>query len=1000
MATRTPAKLTSALFGTSLPLVFIEKVKILETDFTTQKQEVEVTLSVQKQPRSRMLPYRIFVGLATTEEQISRMMRRDSAAKDMIRNSARDDGIRKVYLKQYVRPDGFDEKGSASGNMKIVKKSLTFVEEFDVSELRDLHIYATAYAINPQSLIKSGVDTNIKAMRISAPTIETIMVNGATSNTGVVYTLMDSVKGYGNKGSIWSGPIHEFKGILMAGKQHSTVAHPRVEKTVVSSQKILDMRFLNWANRLPFNNSDPQSSSQLERKHAATIKKIASPPSPISDAQYSRTSSGALKILFSVDHMQLVMQNTKLGNLILNQDALVSTLQIEDVQVYRTRTTPSATPNALTPGKINICGGNSTLSTGKLIASLKKSGVKAVDLGAEDTNILNFVITDDNISNDDMGTYQYKIYIDMIDQSTSAAAELSRRLTIGLSRYDSYIMSIEARSRKGTSKGSGKALKAYMKANKRNIKASNNTWRTLIDDYMTAVKFVFGSAPFVEYTSLTWKKTLFAMANPDNGSMKNIKQVAEIIEDFNTNLQRMYKGTTSQGSSASFKVSSKAGSQGAPKRKTILEHVFTTRYKKDSTPLDGTDYLDVTAVRDNADNFTNLSFGKFNKRINDEVKKYSTPLINTENVNKFGYLSPRRLLGKGVIIDTNSTSIPQSKGNGILAAAKNPATTGLQPIASNKSDKIFSMQIDSLLNLADVSAVPLRQPLVNLMNKTAASMKETVDSTFYLSTNNEFNKNILDAKAAASGSQEGDIDKNRSTSRVMDMKKSRLVQSIINSSAINFKRKPPVKIEPSATPSLAAQSLASKSKYAAKDAKVVAPQSENNLEMTMNYNSSTEIQYYAGHRVTGEVTNLNDKVWKTMTEQQFKQMKNSGKQVLCRTVELNNAVVAPNNYKLPEYDSLFVLGNKPAATKNVNSSTYTSVIANIAKKSKNENKNVSLNIESAAANVENTYTSLPVQVKAKPLPAPRRVTARPPSRSSRATKASPAKTSSKKGGGY
>ena len=55
--------LSDSLFKGSrrLPLVFVEKITLLPPDIPAQKQKVEITLSVQKLMKERMLPYRLFV---------------------------------------------------------------------------------------------------------------------------------------------------------------------------------------------------------------------------------------------------------------------------------------------------------------------------------------------------------------------------------------------------------------------------------------------------------------------------------------------------------------------------------------------------------------------------------------------------------------------------------------------------------------------------------------------------------------------------------------------------------------------------------------------------------------------------------------------------------------------------------------------------------------------------------------------------------------------------
>jgi|6_EtaG_2_1085325.scaffolds.fasta_scaffold01774_5 hypothetical protein len=970
--------LSESLFNSSgnLPLVFVEKIILLPSDIPAGRQKVEITLSVQKLLRTRMIPHRLFVGFTTKKELFLKMIKSDLIAKNIIRTVNLGTGIKKRYLELNVKDADFNETGRTSGGRRLIKKSLTITEDFDLDDIENLYIYATAYAIDPQSKTKSGVERKLAAMSISQPAIESIIENNQTSNTGLIYVLTESVRGYGKKGSVWSGPVHKvtFAGskrpIVMAGGAHSDQPHPTLSVTRVSNQKVQDKRFLNVATKLPFNNTDPASPSLRIRKEVLTMRKIMSPPIAISDAHYSRTSSDILKILFSVDRARLVKQNVKLGNFILNKEALDSCLQIEDMRVFRTRIAPSTAPNKLTPGKINICGSNAAEASDKFIGSLKNGTVRSVDLGAGEDRVLDFVITDSSATDADVGTYQYKIFIDVVDLSVDTIAALSNKLQIGLVNYSKFISNIELRARQ-SKKDKKFDFKAYMQANRATLKRLNKSWQQLIDDYLTAVRFIFGRTPFVQYSSLMWKKNLLAMVNPDNGDMRSIREVAELISDFTMNLQRMYKGGTVSGSESAFKVTSRARAQNDAKRKIRLEHVFAKKYKKTVTISEGTDYLDNSIATNNVNNFTNMPFAGFKKRVNVELAKYNAPDSNSPAINKYGYLSPRRLYAKGTVIETNTSTLPQAAGNGLLVSATTPVGPVSLPTSPNRSEEIFEAEIDSLLNLSDVSTIPLRQPLINILKRSTAPATDVNASRAYLSIDSRFNKDIEDASTAVSGSLQSNINISSTRSREALIRRSSLVAAIVNSSAINFRQRPQLTNPDVLAPSLAAHSL------------MTAPTSQNSFEVAINYNSAAEIQYFVGHSTTHDIVNINAKNWKTLTKQQFEKLKNSGAQVLCRTVLVNNAVNVPNKYALPEYDGLFMLGDKPATSISVNPGLAVDLIEKMAVNSSSENKSVSLNIESAPANVDTTLVCSSFMLQNAPVtigaPLPARITAPTPS---------------------
>ena len=119
--------LSDSLFKGSrrLPLVFVEKITLLPPDIPAQKQKVEITLSVQKLMKERMLPYRLFVAFATKKEWFFKMIKSESTVKSIIRTASRGFGIKKRYLELNIKDADFNERGLDSTAAQIAKKSLT-----------------------------------------------------------------------------------------------------------------------------------------------------------------------------------------------------------------------------------------------------------------------------------------------------------------------------------------------------------------------------------------------------------------------------------------------------------------------------------------------------------------------------------------------------------------------------------------------------------------------------------------------------------------------------------------------------------------------------------------------------------------------------------------------------------------------------------------------------------------------------------------------------------
>ena len=938
-------KLGKEAFNVDLPLVLVEKIKIFPSNLAAAKQRLEVTLSLQKKSGTKMMPYRVFVAFANKQSTIARFSADELSVKQFIRDSNMSlPDVRKRYLKLGLKED-FDEHASLSDNTTVVKKAVTFIEEFDLKSFNNLYIYAVAYKISPQSNKKSGVENQISTMLFGQPASETLVLGGSTPNNSTVFKLAASMRGYGNKNDIWTGPIHVYKGVYMAGPRHTEASHPSLIAVQVSNQKVQDMRFLNIAEKLSLSNFNNSSRNPQTRKNIETVKKIVNTTSsPISDAKYSRTNSGALKILFSVNRLTLAQQNTELGSLMTNNSSISSCSEIENIQVYRTRVQPSVQPNKLTPGrgvKADV------VSESKLIGTLKNGVVQTLAL-KETTNseTLQIMVTDSSLPTAHPGSYQYKVIFNMIDRSSEVMMDISKNLIALLSKYDKYISNIDIRGQKVKDLN----LKTYMKTNKTLIKSNSKDWQRLIDYYITAITFIFGGSAFGLYSSLTWRKNLLAMINPDNGDMNSILKVRDIISNFNMNIQKAAGKPVVSGDEAVFKITSKAGSQGTARKRIIFEHIFSSNYEAKSSNDEGTDYLDASITNSTSDSFTGISFANFERRITAEVQKYGSVNSSLPAVNKYGYLSPKRVRTKGNIIQTDTKSLYQEDGNGILASNLSPNVIG-RPSPPALTDKVYTTEIDLLLNYSDVSVVPLKRSIGKLLETpNVKAVKANLDSTSYFSNNSPFNKDIEDEKTAISGSSELNIKTNRS--RKSQILKSDIVKSIVDSLSIDFKRTPVLLPSSASAPvaSLAAQDLK-------RDPDVVNKSS--NFENTMNYNSIAEIQYFDGYRKGGG-TSANKEVWKTLDKQRVEAGKSTNTPILCRTVLINKGLDMPNNYKLPEYDNLFTLGNSEVPKKSINSDGPSDLLARILTEVKTQNKKTALNINSDKGQGDVSYAASPV----------------------------------------
>ena len=218
-----PASFWAPTSVRTIPRVFIEGVKILPTNFESDLQKIEITLSLQQRlplvhdsissnwlSEAGMLSgkYMVFAGICNMRGYAKALFNHPNTAKYTIRNSELNKHrVKKHYLK--INRSAVDLSGKADRNGgKVWKKSLTFTYEGRIKDVRNSYIYATAYAIDPQATNKSGVDRSINAMKISSPVVETLLREDRSPLYSYSYVLKENIPALGKRGEIWAGPVH------------------------------------------------------------------------------------------------------------------------------------------------------------------------------------------------------------------------------------------------------------------------------------------------------------------------------------------------------------------------------------------------------------------------------------------------------------------------------------------------------------------------------------------------------------------------------------------------------------------------------------------------------------------------------------------------------------------------------------------------------------------------------------------------------------------------
>lgn len=918
-----------------LPAVYVEKITLLPVDPTTNIQRVKVHLSLQvvcrPKPSSKRAAYkilggsyRIFAAFSPNPDTLMNLKTNSRAARMTIKQArGGPPGIKKHYLKPPHRTQKPKTFILGSDDIAVISQTLVVEETLVSSEDgNSLYFYAVAYGADPNSLHENGVEGKIRGMRVGIPACETILTKGASPMQTAAFRVNDQ-----DTELLWPGPVHyhsEFG--YMAGPFHGERSHPTLSPILVSNQKLQDLRFIKATNQLDFtvsNSLKPESllvgavDNPSARRSASAIAKILQTPRYISDSTYSRMQDNSLKILFSIDYGRLARENSTLGHLIQNSVSLYNCYSLENIKIYRTRINANVEPNQLTPGKVDICGSGQKKPNEeeKLVATLA-SGVQTLGFDNLSGEILALAVTDTTMANYNFGVYEYRAVIETVDHTASAIKNILTRLETTLKKYELFYNQMEGMGVKG---GGLQRLSPVEPASR---VAANPAWKELIGLYLAAVEFIFGTAAMTPDADV-WRKNLVSMANPRNRDLKSMLRVKEIVGDFVTNLRMISTPPTQPTSDGGSNVRSKIDSQNNATRKILLNHVFKSNYASSGPPSEGTDYLDASLTERNGP-LVNISYEKFTDRVQMELSKFTLPRPNDPGVNQFGFLTPVSISTEGSVIDTSTVDLEFSQGSGILNASLDSNSSTRPPTSPNSSDTVYYNELNNILSSAGISVEQTTLPLGAVLKSRGKDINiNTLQSSQFLSATSTFFKENTVLKTTLSGSNE--VKMNIGKDLTENVLESGIVGHLVNMRAINFI--PPSDYSP---PDNARGSLAAESAAQNPD----SLDSNSTFGQSVNFNSVAEIQYFNGYTQTGAVINLNSPVWKTLTRETYSGAKSQNIPLLCRISVMTPSLNMPNNYKLPLYDELFLLGSSSRAKSrlNVKGAAYQNFFTSLAKR--------------------------------------------------------------------
>ena len=922
--------IAKGIFTNKVPNVVLDQIYFDSHDQHGNQVSLELVYQIPAE-WTTVSPYKVMVVLSNNANVVTNFTQQPALAKQAILDE--DVLYPSNYVKMYMPGDlsgevsqfseGISLGGGTAGGL-VQKRRTIFLPPIPAQYWPDMYLYAIAYRADPQAQTPSGlIGTTISSLRVGSPLSETIYMGNNPSDLAFVYTLAESFGGYGNKGDLWSGPVHRAGGAadggsrLMAGEFHGDHAHPSVAITTVSNQKTVDARilraqeqaFAHMAGRASFLNARMVADAEAARN-------ITGPaPNGLTPATFSRTTNGIVKTIFSVNYTQLVQANTKMNFLFSNKEALDGCFEVENMRLFRTRVKSHTASNKLTPGKLNICGAGRQ-GTPKLVATLQDNTINAVSYKNQSVGITTYVGNDRGMAGIDGGVYEYTLYIDAVDNSAAAVNYVAEHLKTALTAYDGWI----SQNFYAVAGGQGTNASQRLRDLSDTLR-QNGSREDLVDAYLSALIFIFGMEPFQSTSLISWRKNLLAMSNPSNGSLTNMRAVSTLVRQLYTHLNQAANPSTVGANSNTFSVRSHMATSSPAVRRIALKNVFPVPYTQRFSPSTGFDFLD-DRLTDPSPGLSGMSYAKYQTRIANELGKYNT---NANGAIVTGFLTPARIRTPTNIIDTRNEAIGLNNTVDLFAAKERPQTPQLSFHTSNPQggdgNKGTQADVQQLLSIGGLTAEPLVLDIKTIRELStptaadAAALNSSPSSEFF-GTGSLFNSDNAAELANLSGSTEQNLlySNPNSNDPTVSILHSGLVMTLIDSQLKNFSQQTSVMTE-GIQGSLGAQKISQDPSFIARS---------NAATVAINFNSIKQIQYFQGYTTAPGGNLIDSPRWSILTQTVFDSARATGEPLLCRIQDTQAVTNSGNKLELPGYDNLFILGD-PAST--VTSRAYTPYVS-------------------------------------------------------------------------
>ena len=344
-----------------------------------------------------------------------------------------------------------------SGRGKVA--DIPYQTKFFLDDANASHLAYFAYCffdiqrlIEDYSLDMYGYSTTQGVLSKSI-TSEIVINNGSVVSTSYVFYLPS--------GELWTGPVHQHKGVWMVGASHTSKPHAILTRQVVINSTVQDFRDFDVIIA-PEINLDPLDEIETLLRN---LNILGSQPTDgkesafFSDAYIMRNNFsspdavGGTSLLFSFDMNEFMRQKSTWGKWLYSEDQLPVTPTILSLKVYRHRAKSQTSYDRLGSPvaggnlKLNPYDGSENPPVLIIDAHGQKNGTfeaQATSVGSirqiqlEGTSMNSFMVTDYSLDNVTDGLYQYSVEIQVQDGAREYLTNILNNLRIAISHFQTY----------------------------------------------------------------------------------------------------------------------------------------------------------------------------------------------------------------------------------------------------------------------------------------------------------------------------------------------------------------------------------------------------------------------------------------------------------------------------------------------------------------------------------------------------------------------------------